>query len=142
MVVVLVGCISIPIGDSSLKIFTGGIEFSPADSEDENLNEKGGGTEIFGVENGTEDEEMMGLGSPVEIMCNELEKNHTAYTEMFNDDDYIPKCAKLGELRERTSNVRSEFIIENAEWSQIDDKMLENFIDLEDKTYVDSDLQE
>lgn len=168
MAIVLAGCISTPIGDSTLEISTDGIDFVPADSKNENLNEVGGETEVFGVENGSEtyvnndedmnannvsndvnndndadelDTEMMGQGGPGEVMCDEPE-DHTAFTEHFDYDYYIPECAILYKVKDRASSVRGFFIIENADWGQINEEMVEYFIDVEEKTYEDSGIQE
>jgi len=150
MVFVLAGCISIPIGDSSLEISTDGIEFVPASGEDGNNNEDNDSIfDMFGNDNDNNDmnanndndfnetnnndnandldTDMMGQGGPGLGTCTEP-MDHSTFFKHVDYDIWVPECAALDDrINLKSDYVSGDFEIEQADWEALMDAYADEF---------------
>lgn len=128
----LAACMSIPIGDSTLKISSDGIDFVPNDkgetnqeddaetAVDENAAEdvaaaENDMTNENGVENDVETSDL--TNQKIDENC--APQDHSDITDSIQGDFYIPQCAEIVEVKKNEGSVTGVLMLEDIDWDEV-----------------------
>lgn len=144
MIILLAGCISIPIGDNVLKISTDGIEFvdgegnmdeaagdeeEDAEEEESDEAESDETDEAESDETDEADETKDADSSAKSSKSGCQEEDHSSVTDVLVPGFYIPECAVLESVSKDSTSLTAGFSVPGADWKDIFNEYKEYFGD-------------